>query len=295
MFRNIRYYRFDDHWPDSEAALSEKLEEAGFEPCGPLTERSSGWVPVNTDAGESLARRLNGADLVKLRSQSRILPPAAINEALEQRIDDFRERMQEEPGTRQKRRLKAEIRDELLPKAMLKSDKIWGYIDIRDKVIGIDTVQEGVAERFLRRLRAGFGDLSVRPLLFREPVGDLLTKIFLGNAPKQFALGRECKMLDAVDPGSVVRWTEFDLSDKSIRNHVIGGMHLNQLAIIYDNVLSCVLDENGCLRKLRFLGMDDDGGDEDDPLTRFDAEFALTAGTLRMLLGDLKKLLGGYG
>ena len=63
-----------------------------------------------------LARRLNGADLIRLRSQSRVLPPSVINEELEARIEDYRKRMKEDPSPREKRRLKAERRDELLPK-----------------------------------------------------------------------------------------------------------------------------------------------------------------------------------
>jgi recombination associated protein RdgC len=100
-------------------------------------------------------------------------------------------------------------------------------------------------------------------------------------------------MQDAADAGSIVRWTQFDLSDKTIRNHVANGMRLTHLAIEYDNILSCVLDEKGGISKLRFIGMDDDTDDEHDPLARMDAEFVLITGTLRMLLGDLKKLLGG--
>ena len=294
MFRNVRFYLLDSPWPDSEEALSENLEKAGFKPCGPLTERSSGWVPVYPDAGESLARRVNGADLVKLRSQSRVLPPAAINEELEVRIEEYRSRMQEAPSPREKRRLKAETRDELLPKAMLKSDKIWGYLDLKEKVIGIDAAQASVAERFLRRLRSPFGDLNIRPLQYQKPISELLTGIFLGGAPGQFAVGRECRMQDAADAGSIVRWSNFDLSDKTIRNHVVDGMRLTHLAIEYDNTLSCVLDENGVISKLRFLGMDDDNDDNNDPLARLDAEFVLISGTLRLLLGDLKKLLGGF-
>ncbi len=294
MFRNLRYYRLESIWPDSEAALSQSLEQAAFEPCGPLTERSSGWMPVAPDNGEQLARRLNGADLVRLRSQSRVLPAAAINEELEVRIEDFRNRMGEVPSAREKRRMKAETRDELLPKAMLKSDKIWGYVDLKEKVIGIDSAQDAVAERFLRRLRAPFGDLNIRPLQYQRPVNELLTRIFLGDAPKQFILGRECRMQDAADAGSTVRWSDFDLAEKTIRNHVANGMRLTHLAIEYDNVMSCVLDENGVIGKVRFLGMDDDKDIDNDPLARMDAEFALSTGTLRMLLGDLKKILGGF-
>jgi DNA recombination-dependent growth factor C len=71
-------------------------------------------------------------------------------------------------------------------------------------------------------------------------------------------------------------------------------MRLTHLAIEYDNIMSCVLDKNGVISKLRFIGMDDDSDDHNDPLARLDAEFVLVTGTLRKLAGDLEKLLGGF-
>ena len=82
--------------------------------------------------------------------------------------------MQEQPSAREKRRLKAEARDELMPRAMLKSDRIWGYADPATKLIGVDTAQEANAERFLRRLSAAIDGLSIQPLAFHEPVEQLL-------------------------------------------------------------------------------------------------------------------------
>ena len=137
MFRNLRLYRVEGAWPESEEALSESLETAGFEPCGPFTERSSGFAPVAPDSSDALARRVNGADLFRLRSQSRVLPHSVVNEELELRAEEFRERTGEAPRGRNKRRLKAEVRDELLPKAMLRSDRIWGYFDLGEKLLAI--------------------------------------------------------------------------------------------------------------------------------------------------------------
>lgn len=294
MFRNVRLFRLDGNWPDSEQSVSQNLEKSAFKPCGPLTERSSGWIPIDADSSDNLARRVNGADLLKLRSQSRVLPPSAVNEELEARIEEYRERMNERPSAREKRRLKAETRDELLPKAMLKSDRILGYVDIKEKLLAIDAAQNAATERFLLHLRKPFDQVAISPLQFNRPVSELLNKIFFGSAPRQFAIGRECRMQDAADVRSIVRWTDFDLGDKSIQEHVANGMRLTHLAIVYDNLLSCVLDEEGVIRKLRFLGADDEGDDNGDPLTRMDAEFVLLTGTLRHLLSDMKKLLGGY-
>lgn len=292
MFRNVRLYRFDGPWPGSEEALSDALATAGFEPCGPLTERSTGFVAVNSEAAESLARRVNGVDLVKLRTQSRVLPAAAVNEELELRYEDYRQRTGEDPPAREKRRMKAETRDELMKRALLKSEHVWGFVDGKESVLGIDSAGEPNAERFLRRLKASMGELPIRPLDFERPVDGLLKKVFLGGAPRQFGLGRECRMQDAKDPGSTVRWAGFDLSDPSIRDHVADGMLLTHLEIEYDHVARFVLDQKGVITKLKFPNTEAD--DDLDALANFDAEFVLAAGTIKNLLGDLKSLLGGY-
>jgi recombination associated protein RdgC len=293
MFRNVRFFHLDGDWPDSEEAVSRQLQQSAFEPCGPLTERRSGWEPIDAETGDSLARRVNGADLLKLRSQSRVLPAAVINEELEKRIDEYQARMNEKPPAREKRRLKAETRDELLPKAMVKSDRIRGFVDPKQKLLGIDAAQNAAAERFLLHLRKPFDNVTFTPLKFGRPVEELLHKIFFGSAPQKFALGRECRMQDPAEPRSVVRWADFDLNDRTIKDHVANGMRLTHLAIVYDNILGCVLDEDGVVTKMRFLGTDDDGDDDNDPLARMDAEFVLMTGTLRHMLADMKKLLRG--
>lgn len=295
MFRNVRLYRLASDWPASEEALSEELEKAGFAPCGPLTERSTGWIAIDEATSPSLARRVNGADLMRLRTQSRVLPTAAINEALEEKIETYRSRMQEDPPPREKRRMKAETREKLMTQALLKSDRTWGYVDIKEKILVIDANSPTAAERFLQNLMLAFGNIDLRPVKFQKSLGDLLRKLFLGEAPARFNVGRECRMQDATDAGAYVRWADFDLGDPTIRKHVADGMRLTHLAIEYDHVLSCVIDEHGVLSKLRFLGMDDkDEAETNDSLGRFDASFVLLTGTLRQMLGDLKNALGGY-
>jgi recombination associated protein RdgC len=101
-------------------------------------------------------------------------------------------------------------------------------------------------------------------------------------------------MRDPAEAKSVVRWSDFDLNDPSIRDHVANGMRLTHLGIVYDNIMSCVVDENGVVSKIRFLGVDDDIKDDDGALARQDAEFVLASGVLRNLLGDLSKALGGF-
>lgn len=295
MFRSIRFYRFRSPWPESEQALSEALAKAEFTPCAPLTEKSSGWESP-TDADGPLCRRVEGADLLRLRTQSRVLPAAAVNEALEQRLADYRARTGEMPGRREKRRLKNQTRDELVTKALLKSDRTLGFCIPAQGLIGVDTVSNERAERFIDYLRTPIGRFEAEPLEYKRPVGDLLTQIFLGDIPANFALGRECRMLDPADGKATVRFTDMELADARVRKHVRDGMRLTQLGIEYDSTISCVLDEQGQMRKLKFLDIaeNDIAGEvsDEDPLAELDARFVLTTRVLRALVEDLGKLLG---
>ncbi len=72
-------------------------------------------------------------------------------------------------------------------------------------------------------------------------------------------------------------------------------MRLTHLGLNFDEVLSCVMDHDGIISKLKFIEGDavDDWGSE-DPLAKLDADFVLLTGAVRRLVEDLKKLLGGF-
>jgi len=295
MFRNLRFYQITSPWPKSEEKLSEVLSENIFSPCGAFAERTAGWeAPANYD-GAPLCRRLNGADLLQLRTQSRVLPVAAIKEAMEGRIEEFRSRMAQEPPRSELRRMREETKDELLPKALLKSERNRACFIHSESLLAIDVGTDTKAEWFIDQLRTCFGEFKCVPLTFNNPPEQVLKRIFMGEDLLGFSLGRECRMQDLSDSKSIVTWREIELSDQSIRRHVVDGMRLTHLGVGFGEVLSCVVSEDGIISKLKFLEGDAvDTPDYEDPLAKLDADFVLLTGTVQRLVEDLKKLLGGY-
>ena len=142
FFRNARLYRIFSQWPGTEEALSEVLGNAAFKPCGAYSERSGGFEPPVTGAGDLLARRVSGADLLQLRMQTRVLPPAAVQEALAVRIDAFKQRTQTEPNRSEKRDLKDEVYSELLPQALLRSDRLQAVMLPADGILVVGSASE---------------------------------------------------------------------------------------------------------------------------------------------------------
>ena len=234
---------------------------------------------------------------MRLRSQTRLLPAAAINEALEERIAEFSARVDRPPSRKEKRDLKDEVHAELMPRALLKSDRIWGMYLHAEQILAVDTASEAQAERFLDQLRSAFGALPVTPLEFAEPISRFLTSVFLGTGPPAFLPGRECRMQDPSTGSASVTWMDIDLADPSVQRHVRDGLKLDRLLVTFEAAASLVLDQECVIRKLKLLEIDqmEDGeGLDEDPIGRLDADVVLIAGVLTRLLRTLARHLGGY-
>ena len=201
-FRNLRVYRIHTEWPDTEEALSDLLAAAEFKPCGAFAERSGGFEAPVDNAGDLLCRRLAGRDLLQLRVQSRVLPAAAVKEALAERIEEFKQRMHSELNRAEKRELKEEIYSQLLPQALTRSDRVQAFYLRDKKLLVVGTPSQSVAEYFLDNLGRALISLRYSPLAFKQPALDLLTRVFLQTRVDSFSLGRECRMRDPSDTRS---------------------------------------------------------------------------------------------
>ncbi len=295
MTKNLRFYRIQSEWPVAEDDLSEQLSRVAFTPCGTLSEHSYGFEPPVEDAGGLLCRRLAGADLLQLRIQSRVMPLAAVKEALVERQAQFSQRTGRDPSRKETRELKDEVYAELLPRALLKSERVRAFYVASESILAIGTPSANTAERVLEKLREALGTLQAVPLAFKQPATALLTRVFLGEGPDKFALGRECRMRDESDPAASVNWLDMDLASKKVRAHVKDGLSIDRLGIRFDAVLGCSIDQDLVLRKLRFEGLDSpDDAEDEDPLAQHDAEFTLLSGLVTRLLLDLKRQLGGF-
>ena len=295
MFRNIRLYRTATPWPETEEELSQSLAEQSFVPCGAFSEKSGGWEPPTNDDNGLFCRRLAGADLLQLRTQTRVLPPAAVKEALETRVAEYRQRMAQDPPRSELRRLKEQTRDELVPKSLVKSDRIRGFYLKDESILGIETATPANAEWFIDHLRNALGRLHCSPLTFEKSPLELMSKVFMGRPVANFDLGRECRMQSRLDNRSIVTWRDLDLDDDSIRHHLTEGMQLTHLGMNYDNILSLVLSTDCVISKFKFFeGEAVDTTDDEDPLARQDADFVLLTGTMKRMLQGLARELGAF-
>ena len=85
-------------------------------------------------------------------------------------------------------------------------------------------------------------------------------------------------MQDISDHKSVVTWRDFELSDHSIRQHVVEGMKITHLGVGFDEVMTCVIDQEGVVSKVKFI----------------DQRRSTPAGRPEEITGRLRQLTGGF-
>ena len=294
MFKNARLFRLVTPFGLDAAGLEAELAHRPFRPCGPVETATLGWsAPLGEDTA-ALVHGVGGCLLLCARKQERLLPSAAVAEALDERINEIESGEARDIGRAERRRIKEQIVNEMLPRAFTRSRRTLLYIDTQAGWLVVDAGSERQAEDVISLLRETLGSLPAKPPAAARPAGDILTGWLLtGESPADFAPADACELRDPKDGTGVIRCSGQDLGSEEILNHLRAGKRVVKLALEWDQRLSFVLADDLSLKRLRLdTALLDEMGDGENPAARLDAEFAIMALQLRELIDRLDTIFG---
>ncbi len=90
-FKNIQVYRFTKPFTLTAEHIHQLLAEQGFQACGSQDRSKIGWVPPLGDSSSEYVHVANGYILVCCKKQDKVLPAAAVNEVLEEKVSDIQQ------------------------------------------------------------------------------------------------------------------------------------------------------------------------------------------------------------
>lgn len=299
FFRNLVIFTFPVNFPgliaspvaDELSDLRERLDEARLKPVGPLELTSVGFIsPFGRDQ-EQLVHEMQDQRWISVGSEERILPGAVVNELLRKKLVEIEEREGRAPGGKTRKRLKDDLLHELIPQAFVKPGRTDAYLDLGRGLICVDTSSRKRGERVVSEMRRALGSFPALPLYPEVAPRSILTGWLAGEPmPEGFSLGDECELRDATEGGAVVKVQNSDLHGEEVQKHLETGLQCTRLAVVYQDHVSLVLDEDLTIRKLRFLDGAVDQLEEtshEDLRAELDARFALMTGELGPLLDAL--------
>lgn len=295
-FKNIQAYRFTKPFSLAPEELAEHLAESHFQACGSQDVSRLGWVPPLGDLGEDYVHVANGYIMICLKRQDKILPAAAVNEVLQDKIQEIQAQDDRKVGRKERQDLKEEIVFSMLPKAFTRSSLLYAYIALKDGMLIVNASSANRAEELCSYLRDTIGSLSLIPLAAKNLPQQVMTNWLLHRqTPDGFDIGHECELRDSLDEKAVIRCKHQDLHAEEINKHLQNGMYATKLGINWQGGVECLIDDKLAIKRLNFSDLiethahDADGVDS---AAQFDIDFALM--TLE-LSGFFKALLKAFG
>lgn len=296
-FKNLCPYRLMEPFTLSAEELEEKLSAFGYVPCGSLDMQSRGWVPPLGRHGEQLVHVANGVYLICLREESKILPASVVREELEERIEAREEQDMRKVRKREREQLREEITFELLPRAFSRTKDTFGYIDTVSGWLVVDSSSWRQAEGFTEFLRECLETLPIAPPATTDAPQSIMTDWLASDSiPSDLELGEEAVFEDPATEGCEIRCKRQDLQADEIKAHLTSGKRIRRLALGWNERLTCVVDADYSIKRLRFSDVVKEAAGDYTAETfaeQFDADFTLQLLELRNFLPRLMELFGG--
>ena len=296
-FKNLRLFRLTQPLKQSVEQLEEALAANAFRPCGSLELASQGWVAPLGRNGESLIHPAGHYVMFRMRNQERVLPAAVVREALEEKVAEI-EREQGRPVHRKEQTaLRDELTMTLMPRAFLRSNLTYGYLDLKGGWLVVDAASDKRAEELGSLLRRSLGSLPAVPPVVKESPAIVMSE-WLGDnqVPSDFELLDECELKDPDADGGVVRVKRVDLGAEEVQVHLKAGKRAVKLAVGWNHRFTCVLGEDLSVKRLHMEDVVHEQLDDyntEDAAARFDADFAIMTGELAPFLDRLLEVFGG--
>ena len=294
MFKNLIVYRLGPDGPANMSQIQDALERDRFIECGLTQAMSVGWIEPRGVAHGPLIEVIDGQWLLTLQVEQRILPGAVVRRKAEELAAQVEKATGRKPGKKQMRELKDQATLDLLPLSFTKRVAVKIWIAPAQRLLMIDAGSAARADLALTALTKSLVGVSAQGIQTELSATVAMTEWLASQeAPRGFAIDRDCELKAADGERPVVRYARHALDIDEIRGHLQAGKQPTRLALTWNGRVSFTLTDALQIKKLAFLDGVFEGRKAGRDDEAFDADAAIATGELAPLIGDLIDALGG--
>jgi len=297
MFTALTAFRFPAHARALFNDLDTALRSEAMKPLGPQEFITYGFLSPFSEDSEVLYQRIGESIRIVLGTEARVLPPKAIERALQSRVKQIEARDGRSLGAKARKQLKEDIIFEMIPKAFTKLTRLTAFVDLATGTLFVDTGTQKAAENVVSALRRALGSFPAVPVNPTTSPRFLMTGWIAGEAvPACFTIAEEAELRDPADRGAVIKVQRQELQSEEIQHHLQLGKQCVRIGLIYQGQATFVLDEALVVRKLKLTDVAfeklSDHHDFSDHAAEIDARFALFSGLINRLAAELFTTFG---
>lgn len=294
-FKNVQIFQMLAPFEHDALAFTRLLLADAFKPCPSHQPTSSGWeAPNKLDTDDTLVYAQNGLMLVCLRTDDKVIPPSMVQELTQERIEEIEQRDGRPVSRREKQNLKEDIYATLLPKALIRTTRIYAYIDTVRQLLIVDASSNAKVDFFTHQLRKSVGEIKLQIPEVVNPSLMMTGWLKRQNRDPRFQLGDSCLLQDARQETHTIRFQKHELDqDEHITGFLDEGFLATQMSLIWSKQLAFVMKFDFAITRLKFLDIIDEKLSDlftETEQDRFDADFAIMTETIGAFVEDLLEI-----
>ena len=249
--------------------FEENLNKLAFIPCSKIQKSTRGFInPFIKD--DVCLHTFNNLAVFCFMSEDKILPAQVIN----QEAAEYIEELQKTRFVGKKEKTE-DVEQRLLPQAFSRYKKTYGYIDSTNNFLVIDSVSDSHIDTIVELLQR----CEIKFETIVEEETDILTHWFIDNAnPLDVEIGDKCKLTSDIGDGvASISCQGSSMLNDNIKSFIDAGGYITELAIVYREELSMVVNPKLQFKSIKFLdgikdlnGSDNVHSDEADLLLMSD-------------------------
>lgn len=293
-FKNLQVYRLPAAWAMTAEHLAELLQSQAFAAGSSLERQAQGWVPPVE--GGPLAYGVAGQILIALRTEKKLLPAAAINQAAKAKAREIEEQQGFKPGRKQMKEIKEAVTEALLPRALGVQRDTRAWIDTRNGWLCIDASSGARCDDMLQLLNRAIDKFPLANLhVEMSPAAAMTEWLISGEEPANFTIDQDTELRSTGEGRATVRYVRESVVPEDARRHIGTGKQATRLAMTWADRVSFVLTESLAIKRIVPLDVLKENADAlaQNDAERFESDFVLMAGELGKLLADVVDALGG--
>lgn len=295
MIKNLTIFKVTSGWPLDLQTLEAALAAMPFVPGTASQDKAVGWVPPRGHAHGVLAESVNGQWMLRFMVETRQVPASLIQRRTEEACKQIEAASGRNPGKKEKRDLKEEIKAALLPQAFPRQLATWVWLDPVNFRLMLDTSSMAAADDILTALVKLLDGFVAEPLnTATSPTVAMATWLAEQDAPGVFYPGEECELKDCAESQATVRYTHHQLMNEEVRAHIANGKQPTRLAMNWDGRVNFVLTDGLQLKKVAFEdSVLEQAKSQSQHADDFDGNVLMATAELGPLIGDLIDALDG--
>lgn len=289
-FKHVTLYRFTKPLRMDQQTLSDALGPLSFSPCLPALPSSLGWVSPIENIDNQLVYGGKRFWMICLQFEDKILPASVIRQAVDEKVLEIEQKEARVVRGKEKKSLKDDIIQTLLPKAFTKKSRVYAYLDLDQQQLVINSNTPAKIERFVAFLKRAITHADIKSFEIKKPAAVMTDWLKQNNFPVHFALGQSCVLQDPQQERRIIRCQHQDLLAQCIQDLIKDGCDITQLALHWKEHIQFSLCANFSLKNIKFeeavLAVSNSDYTETEA-QRFDADFVMMTEMLSQLLVDL--------